>query len=76
MVDRSHFNAEVCALLLPFVDQERVILEIVGHIVWGKPLSDQAGQEEAEAPFDCCVLAEKAARPVTEGSRAAVKRHR
>lgn len=35
----ERFDAEARALLSPFADQEMLTLEIVGHIVWGKPLS-------------------------------------
>jgi ubiquinone/menaquinone biosynthesis C-methylase UbiE len=35
----ERFSAEARALLFPFADQEILTLEIVGHIVWGKPLS-------------------------------------
>jgi ubiquinone/menaquinone biosynthesis C-methylase UbiE len=41
------FDAEARALLSPFAVQDVLTLEIVGHIIWGKPLSGQAGQEEA-----------------------------
>lgn len=41
----KRFRAEALALLLPFADQDMLTLEIVGHIIWGKPLSGQHHQE-------------------------------
>ena len=43
----ERFRVEARALLSPFADQEILTLEIVGHIIWGKPLDGQVGKEKA-----------------------------
>lgn len=43
----GRFDAEARALLSPFASQDMLTLEIIGHIVWGKPLSGQMEKDEA-----------------------------
>jgi hypothetical protein len=43
----ERFDTEARTLLFPFADLGVLTVEIVGHIVWGKPLSGQTEKEEA-----------------------------
>jgi predicted TPR repeat methyltransferase len=40
----QQFEAEMCELLVPFAQDSMLTMQIVGHIVWGKPRAPLAGE--------------------------------